>query len=101
MLTVHLRAGPDARSGRIRVSRRSARSNDGWSLGIVVTMNGGDSAADLKHQQEAKERVEREDAVQSREDAEAAAHLRRAEKAEYLRGKLSEREAADASRDES
>lgn len=73
----------------------------GLPLVIVVTMDDEESAADLKRQQEAKERAEREDAAKSDEDAEAAAHLRRAEKAEYLRGKLSEREVADASRDES
>lgn len=72
----------------------------GWPLVIVVTMDDEESAADLKRQQAAKERVEREDAAKSDEDAEAAAHLRRAEKAEYLREKLSQREAADASRDD-
>lgn len=74
--------------------------SSGRPLVIVVTMDDEDPAADLKRQQAAKERVERDDAAKSDEDAEAAAHLRRAEKAAYLRGKLSEREAADASRDE-
>jgi hypothetical protein len=54
------------------------------------------SAGDLKHQQEVKERVEREGAADSVDEAEAATHRRRADKASYLREKLAERERAEA-----
>lgn len=54
------------------------------------------SMDDLKHQQEARERVEREGAAGAVNEAEAAAHRRRAEKAAYLQEKLVEREQAEA-----
>jgi hypothetical protein len=54
------------------------------------------SAGDLKHQQEVKERVEREGAADSVDEAEAATHRRRADKASYLQEKLAERERAEA-----
>jgi hypothetical protein len=54
------------------------------------------SAGELKHQQEAKERVEREGVADAVDDAEEATHRRRADKASYLQEKLAERERAEA-----
>jgi len=54
------------------------------------------SAGDLKHQQERKERVEREGVADAIDEAEAATHRRRADKASYLQEKLAERERAEA-----
>jgi hypothetical protein len=54
------------------------------------------SAGDLKHQQEVKEQVEREEAAEAIDEAEAATHRRRADKASYLQEKLAERERAEA-----
>jgi hypothetical protein len=54
------------------------------------------SAGDLKHQQEIKEQLEREEAAGSIDEAEAATHRRRADKASYLQEKLAERERAEA-----
>jgi hypothetical protein len=62
---------------------------------MVTGVSDEDSTAELKLQQEARERAERAGAAGSSEDAEAAAHLRRAEKAAYLREKLAERERAE------
>jgi hypothetical protein len=53
------------------------------------------STEELKHQQAVKEHVEREGAADAVNDAEAAAHRRRAEKAAYLQEKLAERERAE------
>jgi hypothetical protein len=53
------------------------------------------STEDLRHQQEVKEHVEREGVADAVNDAEAAAHRRRAEKAAYLQEKLAERERAE------
>ena len=53
------------------------------------------STEELKHQQAVKEHVEREGAAEAVNDAEAAAHRRRAEKAAYLQEKLAERERAE------
>ncbi len=53
------------------------------------------SAEELKHQQAVKEHVEREGIVDAANDADAAAHRRRAEKAAYLQEKLAERERAE------
>jgi hypothetical protein len=58
-------------------------------------MRDEDTPAELEQQQEAKERAERERASNADEESEAAAHLRRADKAAYLRDKLSEQEHAD------
>ena len=54
------------------------------------------SADELKHEQESKERLERTDAAEAPTEADAATHLRRAEKASYLQEKLDERERAEA-----
>jgi hypothetical protein len=54
-----------------------------------------DSAEELKHQQAVKEHVEREGAAEAVNEADAAAHRRRAEKAAYLQEKLTERERAE------
>jgi hypothetical protein len=53
------------------------------------------STEELKQQQAVKEHVEREGAATAMNDAEAAAHRRRAEKAAYLQDKLAERERAE------
>jgi hypothetical protein len=53
------------------------------------------SAQELKRQQAVKENVEREGEAEADNDAEAAAHRRRAEKAAYLQEKLAEREHAE------
>jgi hypothetical protein len=50
------------------------------------------STEELKLQQEVREHVEREGAADAVNEAEAAAHRRRAEKAAYLQEKLAERE---------
>jgi hypothetical protein len=50
------------------------------------------STEELKHQQAVKEHVEREGAAEAVNDADAAAHQRRADKAAYLQEKLAERE---------
>lgn len=55
-----------------------------------------DSTEELKHRQEVKEETEREGAADAMNEAEAAAHRRRAEKAAYLQEKLGEREHAEA-----
>jgi hypothetical protein len=54
-----------------------------------------DSTEDLKHRQAVKEHVEREGAADAVNEAEAAAHRRRAEKAAYLQEKLAERERSE------
>jgi hypothetical protein len=54
-----------------------------------------DSTEELKHQQAAKEHIEREGAADAVNEAEAAAHRRRAEKAAYLQEKLAERERSE------
>ncbi len=54
-----------------------------------------DSTEELKYQQAAKEHIEREGAADAVNEAEAAAHRRRAEKAAYLREKLAERERSE------
>jgi hypothetical protein len=54
------------------------------------------STDELKHQQEARERAEREGAAEAIDEAEQATHLRRAEKAAYLQQKLGEREQSEA-----
>jgi hypothetical protein len=54
-----------------------------------------DSAEELKHQQAVKEHAEREGAAEAVNEADAAAHRRRAEKAAYLQEKLTEREEAE------
>jgi hypothetical protein len=54
------------------------------------------STDELKHQQELKERVERDGAAEAIDEAEQATHLRRAEKAAYLQQKLGEREQSEA-----
>jgi hypothetical protein len=54
------------------------------------------SAGELKHQQERKEQVEREEAADAIDEAEAATHRRRADKASYLQEKLADRERAEA-----
>jgi hypothetical protein len=53
------------------------------------------STEELKHQQAIKEHTEREGAADAVNEAEAAAHRRRAEKAAYLQEKLEERERAE------
>jgi hypothetical protein len=53
------------------------------------------STEELKHQQAVKEHVEREGAAEAVNEADAAAHRRRAEKAAYLQEKLTEREHAE------
>jgi hypothetical protein len=53
------------------------------------------SAGELKHRQAVKEGVEREGEADAVNEAEAAAHRRRAEKAAYLQEKLAEREQAE------
>ena len=53
------------------------------------------SAEELKHQQAVKEHVEREGVADAVNEAEAAAHRRRADKAAYLQEKLAERERAE------
>jgi hypothetical protein len=50
------------------------------------------STEELKYQQAVKEHVEREGAAEAVNEADAAAHQRRAEKAAYLQEKLAERE---------
>ncbi|MDX6507843.1 MAG: hypothetical protein QOG06_2487 [Gaiellaceae bacterium] len=50
------------------------------------------STEELKHQQAVKEHVEREGAAEAVNDADGAAHQRRADKAAYLQEKLAERE---------
>jgi hypothetical protein len=50
------------------------------------------STEELKHQQAVREHVEREGVADAVNEAEAAAHRRRAEKAAYLQEKLAERE---------
>jgi len=50
------------------------------------------STEELKHQQAVKEHAEREGAADAVNEADAAAHRRRAEKAAYLQEKLEERE---------
>lgn len=50
---------------------------------------------DLKRQQAAQEQAERERLADAETGADADRHRRRAEKAEYLRHKLEEREQAD------
>jgi hypothetical protein len=54
------------------------------------------SAGELKHQQEARERAEREGAAEAIDEAEAATHRRRADKASYLQEKLADREQSEA-----
>ena len=53
------------------------------------------STEELKHRQAVNEQVEREGAADAANEADAAAHRRRAEKAAYLHDKLAEREAAE------
>jgi hypothetical protein len=53
------------------------------------------STEELKHRQAVKERIEREGVADAMNEAEAAAHRRRAEKAAYLQEKLAERERAE------
>jgi len=53
------------------------------------------STEELKRRQADKERTEREGVAEAMTEAEAAAHRRRAEKAEYLRQKLADRERAE------
>jgi hypothetical protein len=53
------------------------------------------STEELKHQQAVKEHVEREGVADAVNEAEAAAHRRRADKAAYLQEKLAEREQAE------
>jgi hypothetical protein len=51
--------------------------------------------AELKERQRAQERAEREQLAGADTDAEARRHHRRADKAQYLRQKLEQRERAD------
>jgi hypothetical protein len=53
------------------------------------------STEELKQQQAVKEHVEREGAAEAVNEADAAAHQRRADKAAYLQEKLAERERAE------
>jgi hypothetical protein len=53
------------------------------------------SARELKRRQALKEGFERESEAEADNEAEAAAHRRRAEKAAYLQEKLAEREHAE------
>ncbi len=53
------------------------------------------SAEELKRQQQATERLEREGMAEAANEAELAAHRRRADKAAYLQDKLSERERSE------
>ncbi len=58
-------------------------------------MDDDPSTEELRHRQEVREHVERESAAEAVNDADAAAHRRRAEKAAYLQEKLAEREQAE------
>jgi hypothetical protein len=59
-------------------------------------MDDDPSADELKHQQEVKERAERDGVAEAVDEAEAATHRRRADKAAYLQEKLADRERAEA-----
>jgi hypothetical protein len=52
-------------------------------------------AQELKHRQLAQERAERERLADAEDGADAERHLRRADKAGYLRRKLEERERSE------
>ena len=62
-----------------------------WWLSMVDDA----SARELKRRQAVKEGFERESEAEADNEAEAAAHRRRAEKAAYLQEKLAEREHAE------
>jgi hypothetical protein len=62
---------------------------------LWLNMVDDDSTEDLKHRQAVKEHVERDGAADAVNEAEAAAHRRRAEKAAYLQEKLAERERSE------
>jgi hypothetical protein len=77
-----------------RVTDPSVRLRRGGSL-LCRTVVDDPSTEELKHRQAVKEQLEREGVADAVDEADAASHRRRAEKAAYLHDKLVEREASE------